>query len=74
MSYLEWLKQVNSAKKQENKEIFDAIDKFLKERPKIVPKKENNLETPAIIEKGIEEKQSLMTETLANLYVKPKKI
>jgi len=73
LSYLEWLKQVNTVKKQENKEIFDAIDKFLQERPKIVPKRENAAETPAIIEKSIEEKQSLMTETLADLYVKQKK-
>jgi len=73
MSYLDWLSHINSDKKQKNTEIFDAIDAFLKNKPKIVPVKNKSFKAPAIIEKSIEEKQMLMTETLANLYVKQKK-
>ena len=73
LSYLEWLQQLNSPKKTKKSEIFDAIDKFLKERPKIVPQRDKSVEPPDIIEKSIEERQTLMTETLANLYIKQKK-
>ncbi len=73
LNYFDWIKQFNKPKNQKNKEIFDAIDKFLKERPKIVPQKDIKLKTPVIVEKSVEEKQMLMTETLANLYVKQHK-
>ena len=75
-SYIEWLKAFKEKntpiKKQKNTQI-DLVEKFLKERPKIVPKKNVSVKPPDIIEKSIVEKQMLMTETLANLYVKQKK-
>ncbi len=73
MSYLDWLEQINQDKKQKNNDFFDAIDTFLKNKPKIVPVKNKTYKAPAIIEKSVTEKQMLMTETLANLYVKQKK-
>ncbi len=73
MSYADWIKSLNSAKTRQSQEIFDVIDKFLKERPKITPQKDKTVKPPAIIEKSVEERQMLMTETLANLYVKQKK-
>ncbi len=73
MSYLDWLEQVNQDKKQKKSNIFDAVDTFLKNKPKIVPVKNKTFKAPAIIEESVAEKQMLMTETLANLYVKQKK-
>jgi hypothetical protein len=73
MSYLDWLEQINQDKKQKNNDFFDAIDTFLKNKPKIVPVKNKTYKAPAIIEESVTEKQMLMTETLANLYVKQKK-
>jgi hypothetical protein len=72
MSYLDWLEQINQDKKQKNNDFFDAIDTFLKNKPKIVPVKNKTYKAPAIIEESVTEKQMLMTETLANLYVKQK--
>jgi len=74
-SYLEWLQEFKNiqTKTPPPNKTFDIIDKFLKERPKIVPKKNVSVKPPDIIEKSIVEKQMLMTETLANLYVKQKK-
>jgi len=72
-SYLEWILEIKKPNSQSDTKIFDAIESFLRDRPKIVPKRENHTKPPAIIEKSIEEKQMLMTETLANLYVKQKK-
>jgi hypothetical protein len=73
MSYLDWLAQINQDKKEKNNDFFDAVDAFLKNKPKIVPIKNKTYKAPAIIEKSVTEKQMLMTETLANLYVKQKK-
>jgi hypothetical protein len=73
MSYLDWLEQINQDKKQKNNDFFDTIDTFLKNKPKIVPVKNKTYKAPAIIEESVTEKQMLMTETLANLYVKQKK-
>jgi hypothetical protein len=73
LSYLEWLKQLKQVQNEKKEDIFDAIDKFLKEKPKIIPKKDITVKPPDIIEKSVTEKQMLMTETLANLYVKQKK-
>ncbi len=72
-NYLSWLQEMKPVKNKNNDEIFDVIDKFLKDRPKIVPKRDSVLKTPVIVEKSVEERQMLMTETLANLYVKQKK-
>jgi tetratricopeptide (TPR) repeat protein len=74
LSYLEWLSQFKYPQQPKKEDdIFETIDKFLKDKPKLVPKKNSIVETPKIVEKSIEEKQMLMTETLANLYVKQKK-
>ena len=76
LSYVEWLKafqEKNKPGKQNKNKQIDLVEKFLKERLKIVPKKNVSLKPPDIIEKSITEKQMLMTETLANLYVKQKK-
>jgi hypothetical protein len=73
LTYLDWLKQLKRIQPEKNKDIFDAIDKFLKEKPKIIPKKDYTVKTPDIVEKSVAEKQTLMTETLADLYVKQKK-
>ena len=70
LSYTEWLQRFKNNKKQKN---IDLIEKFLKDRPKIVPKKNIEVKPPEIIEQSISEKQMLMTETLANLYIKQKK-
>ena len=73
LSYLSWLKQLKRIEPEKNSDIFDAIDKFIKDKPKIIPKRNFPVKTPDIIEKSIAEKQTLMTETLADLYVKQKK-
>jgi len=73
MSYLAWLEQISGQKTNKNQEIFDPIERFLRNKPKIVPKRENNTKAPENIEKSLAEKQMLMTETLANLYLKQKK-
>ncbi len=73
LSYTEWLNYFKTARTRKNKSNIDRIERFLKERPKIVPKKDISVKPPDIIEKSVAEKQMLMTETLANLYVKQKK-
>ncbi len=73
LSYTEWVQRFKTTKKQKNKSNLDLIEKFLKERPKIVPKKHVSVKPPGIIEQSVSEKQMLMTETLANLYVKQQK-
>ncbi len=72
-NYIDWLNQFKTKHKTTTTPSLDPIEKFLKERPKIVPKKNVTIKTPEIIEKSVVEKQMLMTETLANLYVKQKK-
>ncbi len=73
LSYIEWLKQLNRSPKKSIDKNIELIDKFLKERPKIIPIKDKTIKPPEIIEQSVVEKQMLMTETLANLYVKQKK-
>ncbi len=76
MSYSEWMRyisQVGKPKTVKQDPIFDLIDKFLKDKPKIVAKRDKITPAPENIIKSVEEKQMLMTETLANLYVKQKK-
>ncbi len=73
LSYTEWLQRFNKQRKKKKTSNIDLIEKFLKERPKIVPKKNVSVKPPEIIEQSVVEKQMLMTETLANLYLKQKK-
>ncbi len=79
MSYSEWLKFINQSgvspknKTKKQDPIFELIDRFIKEKPKIVPKRNYSAPPPESVIKSVEEKQMLMTETLANLYIKQKK-
>ena len=79
MSYSQWLKHISetgapSSKKIKKQDpIFELIDRFIKEKPKIVPKRNYSAPPPESVIKSVEEKQMLMTETLANLYIKQKK-
>jgi len=76
MTYSQWLRYISQSGQQKNKKqdpIFELIDKFLKDQPKIVPKRNQSVPPPENVIKSVEEKQMLMTETLANLYVKQKK-
>ena len=73
MGYLDWLQQITSSKETISKDFLDPIDRFLKNKPKIVATRDKTTKPPAVIGKSIAEKQMLMTETLANLYLKQKK-
>ncbi len=73
MRYLEWLQQITSSKETISKDFLDPIDRFLKNKPKIVATRDKTTKPPAVIGKSVAEKQMLMTETLANLYLKQKK-
>ncbi len=73
MNYFEWIQRLKQTEKPKNKSKIDLIDQFLKARPKIVPKRNIEVKPPDIIEKSVVEKQMLMTETLARLYLKQKK-
>ncbi|MBC9795914.1 hypothetical protein IBL28_08050 [Sinomicrobium sp. FJxs] len=54
---------------------FKLIDKFIKANPKIVPRADRNKEAPAIdLSKNAQvEKEGLMTETLAKVYLEQKR-
>ena len=73
LNYFEWIQRLKQTEKPKNKPKIDLIDQFLKTRPKIVPKRNVEVKPPDIIEKSVVEKQMLMTETLARLYLKQKK-
>lgn len=73
LTYFEWLEQLKSSKKPKKNNIFELIDKFIKDKPKITPVKGKVSKTPVFIGESIQEKQMLMTETLANLYVNQKR-
>ncbi len=76
LTFSEWMKFISGAgdkKAKKQDPIFELIDKFLKDKPKIVPKRNHSIPPPENVIKSVEEKQMLMTETLANLYVKQKK-
>jgi hypothetical protein len=51
---------------------FDRIDKFLNEKPKITPHKSNDINID-IAKQSVTENDSVMTETLAKIYVAQKK-
>ncbi len=54
------------------KQKFDRIDKFIAQNPKIVPK--TNIPVPEnVANSGILDKNELMTETLARVYLEQKK-
>ncbi len=76
MTYSQWLKYISETGQKKSKKqdpIFELIDRFIKDKPKIVPKKNYTADPPESVIRSVEEKQMLMTETLANLYLKQKK-
>jgi hypothetical protein len=80
LSYIEWVKYLQqkrepfkrpvSAKKAYQRQL---IDRFLAESPKIKPRADQTYQPPPEVMESIKEPKSLMTETLAELYVKQKK-
>ncbi len=62
----------NTVQSKEQKQQFARIDKFIAQNPKIVPKE--NTPAPAnVANSGILDKNELMTETLARVYLEQKK-
>jgi tetratricopeptide (TPR) repeat protein len=56
----------------EKQKKIELIDKFIETNPKIVPTKKSTV-TPVNIESSVQENSSLMTETLAKIYLEQKK-
>lgn len=77
-SFTEWLQLTSkkpiarSAKDNERRKKFDLVDKFIESNPKIVPK-ENPRSEIDIAESIKIDKNELMTETLAKVYLEQKK-
>ena len=57
---------------EEIEEKFNLIDKFIESNPKIKPVDKNTIGLEVIME-GVTENESLMTETLAKVYLEQKK-
>ncbi|WP_190809875.1 hypothetical protein [Flagellimonas sp. S3867] len=81
-SFTEWLKLASnnpeeneglaSKKELEKKQKFDLLDKFIESRPKIVPKEDSK--SKVNIKESVKmDKNELMTETLAKVYLEQKK-
>ncbi|MDM1382315.1 hypothetical protein HX024_06335 [Myroides marinus] len=68
-SILTDIEQKSDVEKQKKIEL---IDKFIEKNPKIVPTKKSTV-TPVNIESSVQENSSLMTETLAKIYLEQKK-
>ena len=77
-SFSEWLQlgTISPIKREESKSEkatkFDIIDKFIASNPKIKPIKKESVNSP-ISEPVATEYSSLMTETLAKVYLEQKK-
>ena len=77
-SFSEWLQltEIKPLEKNENSDKlstkFRLIDKFIETNPKIKPM-DKNAKVPEISLEGTEENKSLMTETLAKVYLEQKK-
>ena len=80
-SYTEWLKLTNFTpiQREEEKKVLSEqeknisiIDKFIETNPRIVPSKKP-ITVPVNIELSTQENTSLMTETLAKIYLEQKK-
>jgi hypothetical protein len=65
-------KEVELPKSKKVISKFDRIDKFLNEKPKITPHKSNDINID-IAKQSVTENDSVMTETLAKIYVAQKK-
>jgi len=65
-------KENKTPKSQKVLSKFDRIDKFLNEKPKISPQKSNDINID-IAKQSVTENDSVMTETLAKIYIAQKK-
>ncbi|MEO9512614.1 MAG: hypothetical protein ABJN84_03880 [Flavobacteriaceae bacterium] len=81
-SFTEWLQLASNTTEEntenvlsdtlEKKKKFDLLDKFIESRPKIVPN--DNLKAKINIKESVKmDKNELMTETLAKVYLEQKK-
>ncbi|MGW9684071.1 hypothetical protein [Flagellimonas sp. 2504JD1-5] len=81
-SFTEWLQltsqnpdeegAISTNKELQKKQKFDLVDKFIESRPKIVPNDESS--TKINIKESVKmDKNQLMTETLAKVYLEQKK-
>ncbi len=76
-SFGEWLqlaspKPINREEESKKKKKFELLDKFIESKPKIVPSKESDAKVN--IDDSIKiDKNQLMTETLAKVYLEQKK-
>ena len=79
LSYIDWIKylaQKNAepaTPKDAKRSKMELIDRFLATQPRIKPRRDATFQPPPEITESIRENASLMTETLARLYVKQKK-
>jgi hypothetical protein len=65
-------KENTAEQSRSKKQKFDRIDKFIAQNPKIVPK--TNIPVPEnVANSGVLDKNELMTETLARVYLEQKK-
>jgi len=83
-SFMEWLQltsitpidrkteSIESEVPETRKRKLDLIDRFIESNPKIVPKRDEPAATPASLQQETDT-QSLMTETLARVYLEQKK-
>ncbi|NKI31713.1 hypothetical protein [Croceivirga thetidis] len=82
-SFLEWLQLTTERKTEDDrpepsetkKKKFDLLDKFIQSNPKIVPtKNDNGKELEVNIKESLKlDKEEVMTETLARVYLEQKK-
>jgi len=64
--------KTNTIDNKDTNTKFDRIDRFLNEKPKITPTKSNDINID-IAKQSVTENDSLMTETLAKIYIAQKK-
>lgn len=57
----------NEIKREKQRQI---LEKFIEENPRILPSEQVHSENPDISVEGSQEKDTMLTETLANIYVK----
>ena len=81
-SFLEWLqltsgqsnnKTEDQEQSKEKKKKFELLDRFIENNPKIVPKETEKVQEINIKESLKLDKEEVMTETLANIYVEQQK-
>ncbi len=79
LSYTAWVRYLarqstgGATNQDPRRSKMELIDRFLATQPRIKPRKDAAFQPPPEITESIRENASLMTETLARLYVKQKK-